>query len=354
MKVLMLVNWNVKKSVEVPDDLQSPDFWIKNQKYWFFRHIDDENLSVNVVGVGKSFIAKLEKKLFNFYIWQTIKCIFSLNKYDVVISHGAQSGIFLALLRRLFGKGKYKHILIDVGAFNSASKKNGIKEKIIKYASKSLDYVISHQSNQLDYYKNHFPWLVNKSEFLRYGEDIDFFDKKYVDLPKEKIIVCVGYSKRDWETLIEAYNLINCEYKLVLIGHSVDTNNPNIVSYPFLEINQLLKILLKATFGILPLEDLNYSFGQMTYLQQGIMRVPMIVARSRSLIDYGIDEETCLFYEPKNKDDLKEKIEKMISNTELREKLSIKNYHFICDNINSKIMATNIYEIIKKVTKYKE
>ena len=121
MKILMLVNWKVEYCDSPPEDRQPPDYVENGKKYWFFRYFQDD-VDVDVVDI-RSFPAleKIEKDRLRFYVWQTLKVLPRLNQYDVVLSHGMQSGIVLCLWRRLFGKGRYRHIVFDIGAFNSGT-----------------------------------------------------------------------------------------------------------------------------------------------------------------------------------------------------------------------------------------
>ena len=51
-----------------------------------------------------------EKETLRFYVVQTLKVLFKLNRYDLIVSHGMQSGVVLSLIRRLW-KSKAKHIV---------------------------------------------------------------------------------------------------------------------------------------------------------------------------------------------------------------------------------------------------
>ena len=162
--------------------------------------------------------------------------------------------------------------------------------------------------------------IVNKSKFVHYGEDVKYFDKKQ-DIEKENNIICIGYSKRDWKTLISAFNNIDTDYKLVILGKKIESANDRIFSYDFLPLDQLIWQIQKAKIGILPLDDLNYSFGQMTFLQQGILKLPMIVSNSRSLRDYFVENETCIVFNSGNEKELKEKIENLILDEEKQKEM---------------------------------
>lgn len=349
MKILMLVNWKVKYTEEIPDDLQAPDYYTKKEKYWFFRYFP-ENTEVDVIDISSNkLMEKIERKYLHFYIIQTIKAIKIMKNYDVVISHGMPSGILLSLYRRIFGKKKEKHIIFDIGAFNSA-KENGIILKLNQFASKSIDGIIYHESEQIEYYKKCFPWLIEKSKFIPFGTDIVYFDR---DMEKEgnveDYILSIGYSLRDNETLIDAYRKSNIKYKLKIIGATDKYKEENNIQfYPPIKKRELNRQIQNARFCILPLEYKNFSFGQMTLLQQMYYGKAVITANVPSVKDYVQDKKTAIIYESKNVEDLKNKIE-LLENEEIVKEIGANARQAVINNFNEKNMSNNIFKFIKEI-----
>ena len=357
MKILMLVNWKIEYTSEIPKDKQPPDYYIEGQTYWFFRYFQDiENLQVDVVDMHSfPWLEKFEQNKIRFYIWQTLKCIPKLNKYDLVLSHGMQSGIVLCLWRRLFGKGKYKHIVFDIGAFNSAREK-GHALKLMQFASKSLDGVIYHTEIQKKYYEKCHPWLVNKAKFIVFGTDPEYFsqNREEIDNEMEKpYILCVGYSKRDWITLIKAYENLATDISLRLIGNkNIKVNNPKIEIFDKISIVQLKHQIRGALFCVLPLESFNYSYGQMTLLQQMALGKAIVAADAPSLSAYT-EKETLLLYEPGNEEMLKREMQKLINDPKLRAELGNRAERVVQTVFNEKNMALGIEQMIGETMKGK-
>jgi hypothetical protein len=125
MRILFIANWNIRHCDHAPSGVQAPDYVVNGNDYWFFKYISKGN-QVDVLGTECSKFSSFEKKHFRFYIRQACIAFKSMKKYDLILSHGAQSGIFLAFLRKIFGKKGCRHVLIDVGAFQSASEKKGL------------------------------------------------------------------------------------------------------------------------------------------------------------------------------------------------------------------------------------
>lgn len=344
MKILILVNWKVNFLQEKPDDLQPPDFFISEKPYWFFRYFKYQP-EVDLIDISSfRWLEKLEKNKIRFYLWQSLKAIPELKKYDLIVSHGMQSAIVLCLWRRFF-KTKAKHIVFDIGSFNSAAEK-GLKLKLMQFASKSLDRVIYHTSSQINYYNKFFPWIVEKSKFIRFGTDIEYFNPD--NLPEtdenDKYIICVGYSKRDWPTVVDAYKQLHTTVKLRLIGH-VDKEYSGIhgvEQIPFVPINELIKQINHALYSVLPLKSFNYSYGQMTLMQQMALGKCVIAAKVPSLVDYVQDGKTGIFYEPGNSHDLYEKMLFLLENEAIMNKIGCNGRNYLQQYCNEKIMALEI------------
>lgn len=345
----MLVNWKIEYADKVAKDKQPPDYFIKGEPYWFFRYLKNDGYDVDVID-SRSFkwLENFEKNNIRFYIWQTIKELPKLNKYDVVLSHGMQSGIMLALFRRLFGKGKYKHIVFDIGAFNSA-KTSGRALKFMQFAGKSIDGIIYHTKSQKHYYEECHPWLVNKSTYIPFGTDTKFFNKEDCkDSDKENYILCVGYNKRDWDTLIKAYMMTDKKYKLYLLGNDkLEITDDNIHLIKAVDVNQMKNMILASRFCVLPLKSFNYSFGQMTLLQQMALGKAVIVADVPSVNEYINDGEV-VTYIPENFTSLSGKMQKLMDDDELCEELGKKAAAAVKEKYNEQIMAKAIEEVLLK------
>lgn len=349
MKILMLVNWKVKKCEDIPEDIQSPDYIVPNEKYWFFRYFPDDT-KVDVIDISSlKFWENIERKKLHFYIFQTIKAIFKIRKYDVVLSHGMPSGIGLALFRRFF-KTKAKHIVFDIGSFNSAAESGKIL-KLNQFASKSIDGIIYHSSQQIEYYKKFYPWIVDKCQFIPFGTDLEYFERdKDENIKEEDYILSIGYSMRDIKTLIEAYKKVNTNAKLKIIGNpNIQADDDKIEIYGPVEKRELNKQIQCAKFCILPLVYKNYSFGQMTLLQQMYYGKCVITAKVPSVVDYVTDEKTALLYFPEDVDDLKNKIEILDRNEELRKKIGKQAQKSVKNNFNEITMANSIFNFIQKI-----
>lgn len=354
MKILFLPNWKVRKCEKIPDDIQAPDYYTNSKEYWFFKYFSND-ATVDVLDIEtNNFIENIERNKFHFYIVQAIKAFLKMKKYDIVVSHGMPSAIFLSLLRRLFGKRGIKHVVFDIGCFNSAAESGKIM-KINQFVSKSIDGIICHESMQLEYYKRFYPWLVEKSIFIPFGTDLEYFEKdKIQDIETQDYIVSIGYSKRDNETMIKAFSKISTDSKLVIVGPGDKEVAPNIIMKKAMPKRELNEVIQKAKFCILPLEYANYSFGQMTLLQQMYYGKLVITAKVPSVMDYVEDNENAILYNNKDVEDLKSKIEICLQNKDIIARIGNNARKSVINKFHEKNMALQVEKFLEKILNKQE
>ena len=347
----MLVNWKVRCCEEKPADLQPPDYYVTDEPYWFYRYFKGD-WDVDVLDVSSlPAIESFEKDKLRFYVLQTLRALPRIGKYDLVVSHGMQSGVVLSLWRRLF-KTRAKHVVFDIGSFASASEE-GASLRLMQKASRSIDGVIYHTSSQIGYYRKCFPWLEGRAKFIPFGTDLDFFQSDDVGACDEgaPYFTCIGTAKRDWDTLVEAYSGLDTGVRLKIIGH-VDpryADVPGVEMIPRVPVKVMKSYIKGALFCALPLESFNYSYGQMTLMQQMAMGKCVVAAATPSLVDYAEDGNSVLFYEPKNIVDCREKLKTAIWDSATREAVAAEAARYLAESRNEEIMAGQIEEFFGAV-----
>jgi len=345
MKILFLPNWTVVKSETDIADLQSPDKYISGKSYWFFKYFP-ENTQVDIIDIqANNKLHNIEKKI-KFYILQAILACKKAQLYDVVISHGAQSGLVYALLCQLRRrKHRPLHIIIDIGAINGGRSKK-IETTIIRWALKSHPAIIYHASIQQKYYETTYKGLIKKSLFIPFGVSTEEFYP--LNLPPANYVLSFGYSKRDYPTLLDAWKGIETSTKLYIIGDTSIENNNNIVSLPKSSIITLKQYIAESLFIVIPLPVFNYSYGQMSFLQSMAMGKPVIVTKTPSSIDYLQNAQGAFLVNPYDKMDMKNKIEYLLTHKDLLDDLGKKALKDIKDcHLEEQTMAEKIQAFIK-------
>ena len=349
----MLVNWKIKYCDSIPSDKQPPDYYIKGQDYWFYRFFS-EKPEVDVLDMS-SFPAleNFEKKAIHICIYQALKAIPKLSNYDLVVSHGMPSAVIIALWQRIFKK-KVKHIVFDIGCFNSAAE-DGTIMKMMQFVSKSIDGIIYHTKCQKEYYEKYYPWLSNKSKFIRFGADLDFF--KNDELKKSddfgSYIICVGAGWRDWDTLVKAYQMIDTDLKLRIVGkvNSEYENINGIEQISYIPVKEMINQIYNAKLCVLPLVSRNFSYGQMTFLQQMALGKCVISAKVPSLEGYAENMKTAVFYEPKDIQSCANAIKTVLNDSALENSIITNAKEYLQKECNEKVMAQEIEAFYNKIIK---
>jgi glycosyltransferase involved in cell wall biosynthesis len=342
MKILFLPNWRVHFLTKDQDDIQAPDKYVRGKPYWFFKYMPD--VKVDIIDFQKQNILHLiEKKYLKNYFYQSLKAFLKRKNYDVIISHGAQSGLFYSLLASLFNMGNNPlHVIIDIGGMNG-SRINHYETPFIRMALKSKPAIIYHAKSQIELYNKAYPELLPISRFIQFGVDIEYFAPKNVET--ENIVLSFGYYKRDYDTLIRAWGEVQTDARLKIIGTEGKTTDRVLYSGK-VSINQLKEEITKSLFVVIPLQVFNYSYGQMSFLQSMAMGKPVIVTKTPSSVDYLIDGQGTYFVDPYNVNDMAEKIHFLLSHQESLSEFGALARKQIVDQLDEKIMAINMYEFI--------
>jgi len=298
-------------------------------------------------------INHIERWWLKFYVIQALKALPRLKKYDLIISHGAQSGVLLAFLRLLFTNKRPPHVIIDIGCFSGGRSKN-FELLPLRYAVKSVAGVVSHNSFQKDYYQENLPCLADKNLFVAFGTDPEFF--RPLKLETEDYIVSVGYIKRDWDTLLKAFESLESNVKLKIIGVP-DKERLNLSSkiqdkvecLPYIPIQRLRKEIAKAKFMVIPLPYYKYSFGQMTLLQAMSMQKAIIVTDIPGVADYVKDGKNAILFQPGDWQDLKGKIQMLLGDSELTQRVAKGAREAIVREFNEKNLALNLYQAVGRL-----
>jgi len=347
MRILFLPNWTVVRSDKDIENLHSPNKYIHGEPYWFFKFFPKDT-QVDVIDIQThNRFHFLETKM-KFYIWQAILAFKRSRQYNVVISHGAPSGLVYALLSR-FQKKEFRplHIIIDVGALNGGRDKQ-IETFFIKQALKSFPAIVYHATIQKKFYDTVYKGLIKHSQFIPFGVNTeDFFPLRQ---STSDYVLSFGYGKRgrDFSTLLDAWEEINTSTQLIIIGDTSIVSRNNIISLPKCSILELKQYIAGSLFVVIPLPVFNYSYGQMSFLQSMAMGKPVIVTKTPSSIDYLKSAQGAFLVNPYDKIDMKNKIEYLLCHKDLLNDLENKaRKDIVYGHFDEKIMAERIYEFIK-------
>jgi glycosyltransferase involved in cell wall biosynthesis len=323
-KILMVVGWNVQNSKEDDPRKYPADLLLPDQKYWFFKHWLEDNLKIEIMGYKKMpLLSKIEKKFLHFHLFQSLRIIPKMKKYDLLIFFHSQMGIIPALFKSIF-KIKTPLVLIDIEGLGRKNKWYILP--FIKKALRGIDKLFYLATVQKEDYQRYYPEITNRSQFLPFGIDLSRFPQNGTS--EEDYIVSVGYQGpdfRDWKTLIKAYGQLNTKTRLLITGR--EKFEPEEIGYEkiptgveFLGKTDLVKlneIISRAKFVVLPFPERRHACGQMTLLGCMALGKAIVVSRVSSITDYLRDQEDCILVDPNSHEHLAEKMQLLLDNPEL-------------------------------------
>lgn len=353
IKILILINWKIEYCNQIPQNKQPSDYCCPQEKFWMFKYFNEE-VEVDVVDIQAPKWIELAEKKIHFHIYQTLKILKDRNKYDLILVHGSDSAMLIGAVKRVFRLKTPPIVVVDISSFHQADTK-GIVHRLCQFSSKAFDHLIYHTSSQKEYFEEQFPWLLDKATFIPVGVDFEYWqNKKYKDIEeKGNYIVCVGYRKRDWNTLIQAYKKSGIQKKLYLIGNpKLTSDDENICILPFMPIDELMEYIYNASFSVIPLDDFNYSFAQLTILQQMALGIPIIAADVPALRDYIQYSDGVVSYKPYDVTDLTGKMQVMLDKMSREEqKMRLANQNAIKNVLNERKMAIEFERVCRSVVK---
>lgn len=343
MKILFLPNWKVHRLEQDSDAVQAPDKQVIGQPYWFFRYFPNE-CQVDVIDFQENNPLRFLEKKANTYIWQGVKGFLGGGDYDVVISHGAQSGLMYSLLRSISFRRKPLHIIFDIGSMNGG-RNNKVENLVISSALRSNPYIICHSKVVIENYKTTYKNLVDRSCYIPFGVDVEDFSASG-EVDNEGYVLSFGAAKRDYQTLLGAWSGLDTDCKLRIIGHKGEVSLPNVETVERVSIGELKEQIRKALFVVIPLPVFNYSYGQMSFLQSMSMGKTVIVTRTPSSIDYLQDGRGSFFVKPYDVEDMRAKLGCLLNDRELLRKSNGEARRFVVDNFSEKTMAEKVYAFV--------
>ncbi|MGN0228923.1 MAG: glycosyltransferase family 4 protein [Muribaculaceae bacterium] len=350
MKILFIPNWRVKHLEEDDAHIQAPDKYVEGQPYWFFKYFP-RGTEVDVLDIGSpGILQRLEKKI-KFYVKQPIRAFMRRNDYDLVISHGAQSGLLYELLTS-FVKHKPRHLMFDIGGLNG-SRINKYETPLIRYALRHSPAIIVHSSRQLELYRQHYPNLVKNSTFIPFGADFEYFDEG-LEINIKRRVASFGYAKRDFATLCEAFaGIEDCRgFELHIIGDTRLAANyvqhPTIVFHDRMPISDLIEFIKESAVVAIPLPEYLYSYGQMSFLQSMALRKPMIVTETTSSRDYVSQVPGVRTTQPGDVADMRRALEETfaMNKGELLYR-GVMNAEYVRNDFNESLMGKRIWDFVK-------
>ena len=274
--------------------------------------------------------------------------------YDAVLAIGASSAgwtqRFLGLKRR-----RPPVLMIDPAMGPWALRKR-IQDLIIP----RVDRVIVYGRTQLDYLREHYGDQV-RGVFVHHRADVRFFDPaSAAQTPPaaSRYILAIGDDvSRDFGTLLRACaadaplgRLLEAQDLRCVIhtGRELGTLPARVVhSNGRLSHLDLRDLYRHAAAVVLPLFDLVHAGGINSLVEAMAMSRPIVISRSRGILDYIRDGGTALTVAPGNSEELGAAVARLVFDTELAGRLGSAAREFVTTTCATAVYAKKIAAVIR-------
>ena len=251
------------------------------------------------------------------YAWKLFGKEFS--KFEYLVFINPIVGIFYCLLARIL------HIerKISIGGFLFESKANKLyfnsRKIFVNFCYKNVEHIFVYGENEVEHYNLLFPKLKGKFEYVKYGRDFIYKDKKafHVSGP---YIASGGRSNRKYETLCSAMKVLNSNNIDIecLIATRPECVTSDMEHSPVkfqygITLNQFGSFIEHSTIFVLPLLNTQLSAGHMAMMEAMANEKPIIVTDIPAIRDY-VSENHVTFYKPDDSEDLASKISFVLNN----------------------------------------
>ncbi|MDD5528239.1 MAG: glycosyltransferase family 4 protein [Patescibacteria group bacterium] len=197
--------------------------------------------------------------------------------------------------------------------------------------------------------KDNFRLRPELVKTFRLGTNIDYW-RPLPGIEKQNFILSVGNDRnRDFQTLIKALpGNINLKIATKI---PVDSRSEMVEILSNVSPGDgLKKLYTQALFAVIPSVRLKEeSAGLSSDLQLMASGAAVIISRAQAIEEMFVDGEDCLFYEPENAADLREKIKTLLENKALRDKIAAGGRRKVLENFTCRKMAEQLEQIFDSI-----
>ena len=271
-------------------------------------------------------------------IWRIIK---TLEKYDCIV--GTTSGIAFALgFWKVAGFLSRPIVAIHCGLVNNPY--NKIRHYITNKLLQSMHTVL-YGDGEREPLLNMFPRINHKLTINQFGVDTNFW---YPLTNGGNYILSIGNDgRRDYEILIDAAKSVPLPFKIIT-SLTLSQNMPDNIHLlrgkwhsEIITDEDIRSLYQKAMCVIIPLKESYQPSGQSVCLQAMACGCPVVLTKTKGLWSSSMmkNRQNVLFIKPHNREDLIDKINLLVNDEKLRNRLTKEGRKTVCECANSDTFA---------------
>lgn len=265
---------------------------------WGITHLPQYGIEVKIIPDNRQkYLAKRSRFLFN--LVRQLQIVFSAKDYDFIYSASQQNTLFLAVLSSL---KLFKKPIICTVHHGWSNSESVLSKLFIKLVINGHHCFICLNNKAITRIKQLGDENVEeKLHLIEWGVDLNFYPstKTNSELSEMPIIISAGKMRRDYNTLVHAFENVNGTLKIYCTKASAPTvvesnsrievkyqgNRPHVIKY-----KDLLTEYQKAYAVAIPIIDTPKLTGLTSLFDAMAMAKPVIMTRNPG-IDVDIEKE---------------------------------------------------------------
>ena len=228
-------------------------------------------------------------------------CFLHRNEFEVIVTDGEQVGLPLALLSRVRGSGRARHMMI-VHILSTP-----VKARLVKFARLAdlIDRYVVYCTWQGDFIHAELSVPSDRVILSTFMVDSAFFDPALVPAERERMICSAGLERRDYPTLLDAVEGLDVRVVIAAASpwskRSDSTESirlPSNVEVGKLSLFELRHLYARSQFVVMPLEKVEFQAGITTILEAMSMGKPVVCTQTPGQTDTVTEGETGRYVPP--------------------------------------------------------
>lgn len=270
--------------------------------------------------------------------------------YDIVFT---SSAFGTQLLYSVLFLKRPLWVMHDFSIMSLVGEEKTFKQKLFAFMVGRSAGVVTLSLREKDLVLERFPELAGKVEFIPFGVDTDFFSPREANYSGKPFVLAVGFDPdRDWKTLVSAAKNIDIDFVIATRPERVKklVPLPSNVKVAQFELRDLVEEYNKALAVVVPLDTsggFNDAMGCSTLFEAMAMQKPVIVTETLTTSSYVVDGENALLVKEGDAGDLSQKIEKVIGDAELRERLGKNARQYVVSHLDAEEKARELADYFK-------
>jgi glycosyltransferase involved in cell wall biosynthesis len=255
--------------------------------------------------------------------------------FDLIIT--GMYGEYFALLQGLIKYRRKPHLLLDIEWYE---KRRSI---LLTLAKKFMNKLIARGAYrisvfcqvEIENYSNYYG--IDRNKFIWIPFCIDM-DETELGVEENNYIFTGGMIQRDYETLFNAVKDIPINIMIAAPKDAISKKNisGNMVLMGVVDSKEYYSAMAKSKLVVLSLEpDIRRGQGVKTYVSAMRLGKAVIVNETEGARSYVVDGKTGLIVPPRDPIALKNAIEKLLYNDELRREISKNAYEYAKENFST-------------------